>query len=126
MGSEELERLLREATPGPWRVSHIKSQSLSVEQDKPWHPIEDPRADNPRNVCRVSLLIESQARPEQVANARLISLTPTIAIELLEARKRIEKLESALRQALEEEKGNAPCDGAPMPWQKNATKVLSP
>ena len=87
--TDELEKLLAAATPGPWRVD-----------GPPWNQIIWSDAEN-----RICFMAHSSGLHEDrdIATARLIALTPTLAADLIRLRAEVATLrasEARMREAL--------------------------
>jgi len=87
--TEELRKLMSEATPGPWDVA---SDGRSTAIRKNFH------AAHHMNVCGSvhGYMYADDEKAMLNANARLIAMAPTIAAELITARA---KLEAAAKMA---------------------------
>lgn len=112
--TEQLEGLLADATPGPWVQSH--REGLDGNYRTEIYTTEDP--DNTIAGCHWhSVPTLNGFRADRAANAALIAAAPTIAAELIAARKRIAKLEAGLTFYAESHSQN-PNEG---PWGMSST-----
>ena len=88
----ELEKLLAEATPGPWRLGSWQDNVFGTGPNDEW-----------LTICRVKRDDAPISESRDHIDARLIALTPTIAADLIRLRAEVATLrasEARMREAL--------------------------
>lgn len=101
--TDELEKLLDEATPGPWR---IEDDTTCVWGGCDPDDYSDRGMGYPITTCRTTPISTWARGPDEdagEANARLIALTPTLAAEVIALRAEVATLrasEARMREAL--------------------------